>query len=583
MKNDRDNQKNRDEQNKRNIRKLNIDEPDDYSGDNEDFVPGIDDIDHFDFTDEDIEHFRHQDENGTDEKASSSKKKNTFSFTNTFIRHRDNVDNGMTESEEEAYEREQRKIRAQKRRTNKEIMRVTNIMLVLFFGMIAYFIYFDAVESKNVIYDSHNSRLATMAEQTVRGDIVSADGEILAQTLTDSDGQYYRYYPYGNVFAHVVGTSDVNKSGIESYADYSLISSDIPQLERIINEITGQKSPGNTVVTTLNAGLQKAAYDALGDNQGAVVVLEPSTGKILAMVSKPDYDPNTLADSYDRILNDSGSKVLLNQATQGLFVPGSIFKIVTTLAYLRSGADPYSYVYSCSGSISLDDGNSLTKLACYSGTVHGSLNLTQSFAKSCNSSFANIGLSVSTDVMNKTANDLLFNQTLPSSVGSAVSRFDLSSSDSDWVKGATAIGQGSTVMTPLHAAMIVSAIANGGTLMEPYLIDEVVSAEGSQVDKYSPESYGSLMSASEAAILTDMMKAVTEYGTGSSLSSKSYNVAGKTGTAEVTGSGNNAWYVGFAPYDNPEIAVCVVIEDTAGTGSSAALPAASKILDTWFQ
>jgi peptidoglycan glycosyltransferase len=190
-----------------------------------------------------------------------------------------------------------------------------------------------------------------MAEKVIRGEILSADGEILAESVSDGEGNYVRSYPYGCTFSHVVGTSSINKSGIELSADFNLISSDIQPVEQIINEISGQKNPGNNVITTLNASLQQVAHDALGDRQGAVVAIEPSTGKILAMISKPDYDPNSLEDNYSSILEDEDSKVLLNQATQGLFVPGSIFKIATALAYMRYGDNPDNYEYYCSGSI----------------------------------------------------------------------------------------------------------------------------------------------------------------------------------------------------------------------------------------
>ena len=470
---------------------------------------------------------------------------------------------------------------SEKKRTNKEIMRITYVMMILFFGMIGYFIYFDGVTSKEVINNPHNSRLAKMADSVVRGEILSADGEVLAESIKDDNGNYYRYYPYGCTFAHVVGTSDVNKSGVELTADYNLITSDIQPVQKIINEISGQKNPADNVVTTLNANLQQVAHDALGEREGAVVAIEPSTGKVLAMVSKPDYDPNSLVDNYQDIISDENSKVLLNQSTQGLFAPGSIFKIVTSLAYLRSGGDPDNYSYYCDGSISLnsDDGDSYIK--CYGGEEHGQVDLLESFAESCNSSFANLGLSISVDKMNEVANSLLFNQALPTKFTTAKSQFGLSSTDSQWQIGATAIGQGNTTISPIHATMIVSAIANGGTLMEPYVIDEVQNTEGNAVEKYEPERCGALVSSSEASRLTEMMKAVVSEGTGYKLSGRDYSVAGKTGTAEVVGRGNNAWFVGFAPADDPKIAVCVLVED-AGTASSEAVPIAGEILDAYL-
>jgi len=471
---------------------------------------------------------------------------------------------------------------ANKKQTNKEIRRMAYVMIALMFCVIAYIVYFDAVGRRNVVNNPNNSLLAKLEEKVARGSILSSDGKTLAKSAEADDGSYYRSYPFSNIFAHVVGTSDINKSGIEQTADYDLVTSDIQPVEKIINEIKGVRNPGNNVVTTLDSSLQKVAYDELGDSDGAVVALDPKTGKVLAMVSKPDYDPNTLAKKYKSILKDSSSKVLLNQATQGLFVPGSIFKIVTTLAYLRSGHDPDKYSYNCDGSISLaTDSGTKHSISCYDGEVHGKVDLTTSFAESCNSSFANIGQSITVAEMNSVCDDLLFNRSLPTAFKTATSVFSLKDSDSKWTIGATAIGQGSTQISPLHAAMLVSAIANGGELMEPYVIDKVVSADGNTVRKNSSVSAGELMSSSEVKRLQKMMRAVVTEGTGYKLQNKSYSSAGKTGTAEVSGKGNNAWFVGYAPADDPQIVVCVLLEDS-GTASTSAVPIAGALFDEYF-
>ena len=412
---------------------------------------------------------------------------------------------------------------------------------------------------------------------------MSADGEVLAEEITGEDGSSYRYYPFGCTFAHVIGTSAVNKSGVELSADYDLITSDIALPEKILHEIRGEKSPGNNVQTTLNANLQQVAHDALGLKEGAVIAIEPSTGKVLAMVSKPDYDPNTLPDEYQDILEDEESKVLLNQSTQGLFTPGSIFKIVTTLAYLRSGGRPEDYSYSCDGSISLlsDEGDT-SSIRCYDGEVHGEVDLEDSFAESCNASFANIGLNTGASNLKKTAEALLFNQKIPSSFSTSVSSFTLDNSASEWMIGATSIGQGNTTITPMHAAILASAIANDGVFMKPYVIDSVESDEGELLRQNDPEEGGRLLSTSEAALMQSYMESVITDGTGYNLAWKNYTCAGKTGTAEVAGRGNNAWFIGYAPADNPKIAVCVLVED-AGTASSDTVPIAGEIFDAYLE
>ena len=467
--------------------------------------------------------------------------------------------------------------------TNKEIRRVMYIMLVLFAGVLAYFTWFHIRGSRDIVNNPYNSRLAKLAETVKRGNIMSADGEVLAEEITGDDGSSYRYYPYGCTFAHVIGTSAVNKSGVELSADYDLITSDIALPEKILHEIRGEKSPGNNVHTTLNANLQQVAHDALGLKEGAVIAIEPSTGKVLAMVSKPDYDPNTLPDEYQDILEDEESKVLLNQSTQGLFTPGSIFKIVTTLAYIRSGGRPEDYSYSCDGSISLlsDEGDT-SSIRCCDGEVHGEVDLKESFAESCNASFANIGLNTGAANLKKTAEALLFNQKIPSSFSTSVSSFKLDSGASEWMIGATSIGQGNTTITPMHAAVLASAIANDGVFMKPYVIDSVESDEGEVLRQNNPEEGGRLLSTGEAALMQTYMESVITDGTGYNLAWKDYTCAGKTGTAEVAGRGNNAWFIGYAPADDPKIAVCVLVED-AGTASSDTVPIAGQIFDAYLE
>lgn len=465
---------------------------------------------------------------------------------------------------------------------NRQIMSILYGFLVIFFGMIGYFIYYDVIKSDNVTNNPNNVRIAKLSDTVTRGKIVSSDGTVLAETLKDGNGEEYRYYPYENMFAHVVGVSKLNKSGIEATDEYYLLQSNINPIQKAVNEFKGNKSEGDNVVTTLDLGLQQVAYNALGNNQGVVIAMDPTTGKVLSMVSKPDYNPNTLAQNYDSIISDSDSKVLLNQATQGLFTPGSIFKVLTVTEYLREYPNASNYSYTCNGSISLSTGTGTASLSCYAGHMHGTQNLVSSFANSCNTSFANIGLNLSVSKFNETCNSMYFNTALPTDIPHTQSSFSLSADASQWKIGATAIGQGDTVMTPLHALILTSAVANGGVVMKPYLVDSVVSSTGHQIEKYSPQSSGSIMSASEAMQVKEMMEAVVNSGTATSLSGFGTKIAGKTGTAEVEGSGNNAWFIGFAPADNPKIALCVLVENADTSSSYTAVPIASQLFQYYL-
>lgn len=467
-----------------------------------------------------------------------------------------------------------------KSKVNKDILVIAYVFVGLFVLMVGYFGWFITFESRRVINNPLNARVDSFSERVLRGKILSDDGSVLAETRVDGSGGETRVYPYGNKFAHVVGFSTKGKSGLENSENFYLLSSHMDFFEQVYNEFTDVKNVGDNLITTLDVNLQEIAYAALGNRNGAVIVMEPDTGKVLAMVSKPDFDPNQI-DSLWPSLSDPENKGsnLVNRATQGLYPPGSTFKIVTALEYMRQNPEGYSaYDYQCSGSIVVDNNS----IRCYKGAVHGTVDLRSSFAKSCNSSFGNIGVNINWDSFHSTSEALLFNKELPVPITYNKSRFQLDGTSSKWEALQTSIGQGATQVTPMHMALITSAIANGGTLMKPYFIDRVESGEGRLVEKFVPSSYKTLMSAQEAAALTDFMTAVVTEGTGSAVRSDRYQAAGKTGSAEFeAGRESHAWFTGFAPAQNPKVAVTVIIEE-GGSGGKEAAPIAKKLFDAYF-
>lgn len=444
------------------------------------------------------------------------------------------------------------------------------MFVVLFLVMGGYLVYFNVAKSREVVNSTYNVRQDLMAERVVRGKILDSEGEVLAQTVTAEDGTESREYPYGDLFAHAVGFADKGKSGLESVQNFNLLTSNAFFLEKLAKEFKGEKNIGDNVVTTLNTTLQQAASDALGSNKGAAVVMEASTGKILAMVSKPSFDANSVAANWEALNNDEDS-ALLNRAMLGQYAPGSTFKVVTALEYMREHSDYGNYSFDCVGEFTQDG----TTIHCYDSQVHGSEDLGGSVANSCNSSFSNIGLGLNKTKWKNTTKELLFDSKLPSDLKYRQSRFRLEKKDNSAQTMMTAIGQGETQVSPYHMAMITAAIANGGTLMRPYLVDQITNYTGTTVKKYMPEKYETLMTSAEAAQLTEYMKGVVDYGTGASLSGESYTVAGKTGTAEVSVDKQtvHSWFIGFSNVDNPELVVSVVVEnaDTANiTGTSVA-------------
>ncbi|MCR5371371.1 MAG: penicillin-binding protein 2 [Clostridium sp.] len=467
-------------------------------------------------------------------------------------------------------------------RTRECILYVTYGFTFLFIGMIAYFSWFLQFRSQEVIGSSYNARLDRFSDRIVRGKILSRDGQVLAVTEELSDGTEQRYYPFEYLFVHSVGYSAKNgKTGLESLGNFYLLSSHVNLAERVIHEFQGKKNMGDNLVSTLDAAMQQAADEAIGKRRGAVIAMRPDTGAILTMVSQPNFNANYVDERWEELNEDSESKAyFVNRATQGLYPPGSTFKILTMLEYIREHpTDWRNYTYHCDGSYT----NGGYTISCYHGEANGDQNIVQAFANSCNGAFAQIGEGLDTAKFRSLAEACGFNSTLPLPVPGAVSSFRLMPEAGDWEKAQTAIGQGKTQMTAMLNLMIVSAIANGGTMMKPSLMDHVENAGGQTVKRFPPQSMGSIMSAEEAGILTAMMTEVVSSGTGSAFRGAPYTSAGKTGTAE-TGrtTESDAWYVGFAPAEKPEIAVCVILEE-GGSGGGAAAPVARAVIDCYME
>jgi peptidoglycan glycosyltransferase len=432
-----------------------------------------------------------------------------------------------------------------------------------------------------LLNNNYNTRQQILVAQNTRGSIYSRDGKELAYTTTNEEGKDKRVYPYGKEFAHVVGYASNGKSGLEALTNYYLINTSADLSEKVQLDLEGKKYPGDDVITSLDVTLQEVAYNALSARKGAIIVSDPKTGQILAMVSKPDFDPNYIQEQWETLINDkSGDAMLVNRATQGLYPPGSTFKIVTALAYLRDHKNDYeSYRYSCNGRFTYENDS----ISCFHGESHGSVDFYKSFAKSCNSSFANMGLDVKESTFKKTLDDLMFNKDIPVSLSHSNSKavYDDDTTSSDIMQ--LSIGQGTTGVSPMHINLITNAIANDGMLMKPYFVTEIRGADGGTVKSYSPENYKRLMTPKEAQVLGEMMEQVVENGTATKLKGLSYTAAGKTGSAEFNTSTNDshAWFTGYAPAEDPEISVTIIVEN-AGSGGSYAVPIAKRIFDAYF-
>lgn len=460
------------------------------------------------------------------------------------------------------------KKKSENRKNNKSIIVSTLIFVVTFIAMAGYLIYFNLTQAESIINNSYNKRQGVLSRRTIRGSILADDKTKLAVTNVDDEGNETRYYPYSGLFSHTIGYLNNGGYGLESLYGYYMLHSNQNFFEQIGNDLSGNRNTGDNVVTTLNVGLQKACYDALGSNRGAVIVMEPSTGKILAMVSKPDFDPNTLAANWSQITGEGSDSVLVNRATQGLYPPGSTFKLITMLEYLREHKNDYGqYHYICDGTYELGENT----INCVRTTAHGDVDLFSSLAVSCNCSFINIGLSLDLDSYKKTAENMLFNKELPTNLEYNKSRFVLNSESSEWDIAQTSFGQGKTVITPFHLALITCTIANNGTLMKPYLVSFIESTNGMTVKKFKEEKYDTLITENEASLLKKGMEQVVKDSFSWLYGGVEYTLAAKSGSAQYGTEGyEHSLYASFSPADNPEIAVVAVVEGGPQRNTTAA-------------
>ena len=492
------------------------------------------------------------------------------------MKRKKNKENFMTEEELLKLEERRRK----RRRANREM----NIIVIFFSTVLALMLifmsYYVYARAPKEITSSYNPRQKNLEQRVIRGKIFAADGEVLAEQAMDGDTEV-RYYPCHELYAHAIGFSTHGVQGMEKLANISLLTSNAPVKERLEKEMNGVRNYGDYVYTTYEPKLQKAAYDALGVYKGAIVVMEVKTGRILAMVSKPDFDPNTVDAEWDRISGDTVDSPLVNRVTQGLYPPGSTFKIATLYEYITENPETYEdYSFNCTGSFSYGD----QSVSCYHGNVHGKVGIHKSFEKSCNSSFANIGTTLDLKKFSKTAKRLLFNAELPVDYSHKNSQYTMTEEPDDKELLQTSIGQGKTLITPMHLLLITAAIANDGILMTPYEIDRITNYAGDEVNSFSPKAYGMLMSEKEAGVMKEFLTRVVENGgTGRGLAGLSYSAAGKTGSAEYgnTKGNSHAWFTGFSNVEDPDIAVTVIVEG-AGSGGEYAVPIAKRIFDAYY-
>lgn len=458
-------------------------------------------------------------------------------------------------------------------RFKKDIKKVFWLYALMFCALIGYLVKFMVVDSSGIIINTYNPRLSALEKNIHRGEIRDNQGEVLAKTVINGEN-LVREYPKGRDFAHIVGFVQKGKSGIEAYGNFMLLDVNNKMLQRINQMFTGDKLRGNHIILTLNSKLQHKARELLNEKKGAIVVIEPSTGKILSMVSVPDFNPNEISQNWEQLNNNEEDSPLINRASQGLYPPGSVYKIITAGAALEDIEYWENFNYHCTGEDIFDE----NLIRCYNSQSHGEVNLDKAFYLSCNTAFAQLGVDLGGEQLRQVSEKLLFNRSLPYELKYNKSRFELTKESDEKEIVETAMGQGRTLISPLHMAMITSAVANGGILMKPYIIDHGETNYGRVKNKRIPQKYAVLFSPEIANQLTDMMEKVVNEGTGTQAQISNVSVAGKTGTAQNSSGEDHAWFVGFAPSEKPKVVVAVIVEN-GGSGGRTAGPIARELIN----
>jgi peptidoglycan glycosyltransferase len=439
----------------------------------------------------------------------------------------------------------------------------------------------DELGAEGLKDNQHNRRQLLEQMQHPRGLITASDGTVLASNKRAGSGEtkrYYRYYPQDGLFAHAVGYYFVSKgsAGLEKQYDDELAGRQ-NEFASTVDQLLGHRQEGEDIRTTLDEKAQRTALQGLGGRRGSVVVLEPSTGRVMVMASEPGYDPNRITSKG----GIGGTASTLNRATQARYPPGSTFKVVTASAAIDSGRyKPDSFISGKSPKVI-----SGVPLRNFGDENFGAISLTDALTHSVNTVFGEIGEKLGRATLLKYMLRYGFQRKPPLDYPRdemiASGAFPLKACGSGIDFGRVAIGQECHLfVTPLQMAEVAATVANGGVRMKPQLAERIVAKDGRVKQSFRPKKAADVMSEQSAAEVSKMMQHVVEEGTGTAARLSGISVAGKTGTAEIPGTTENqVWFIGFAPADNPKLAVAVTIERTQGEGGTVAAPIAKQVLE----
>lgn len=462
---------------------------------------------------------------------------------------------------------------------NRPLRRIAIAVFVLFALLLGNATYVQVVEARSLRNNPHNGRQLIDRYRRDRGEILAGD-TVIAQSKATSDSlRYQRSYPFGPEYAPVTGYYSLfGSTGIERAED-EVLSGDDPRLvvDRLTRLLTGRGSQGGSVTLSIAPSVQDAAYRALGSLHGAVVAIEPATGRILALVSSPSYDPSPLAShdgsvvvGADNALGADPFSPLLDRATEQRYPPGSLFKVVTSSAALSTGRYNPETLLTSPTKLRLPLTN--VYLQNFGGESCGDgvhTTFVDALRISCNTAFAGLGLALGADALRKQARAFGIGRSIdgwPLGYAQSVFPDQLNAPQT----ALSAIGQYDVALTPLQAAMIAAGVANNGIVMRPRLIDVLRGPDLAVLDRPTSSVMSVAISPAVAAVLAGMMEQVVQSGTGVAAAIPGVRVAGKTGTAQhQVGQPPHAWFIGFAPIGSARVAVAVLVENGGNLGSEA--------------
>lgn len=461
---------------------------------------------------------------------------------------------------------------------NGKIITVMICICAMFLSLALYLTYFTLFQAEDVVDNKFNKRIREREDEVLRGTIYDSKGEILAYSIIDGDRQT-RHYPYKERYAHVIGYNSVtyDKSGLEKSFNETMTTTN--PLEDISHFFSSSEEvpKGADLYLTIDNDMTALAEKLMRGKNGAVAVVVPSTGEVLCLYSNPSFDPNeeSLSENFDT-LSKSELSPFLGRAAQGLYAPGSTFKIITAAAAIEENN---AYELEDSGSIVID-GYEVTN---YEGKALGLIDIKQGFSRSSNVMFASYGVSLGERKLMNTAKRFGIGEKLEFDISASKSLFSYENSMGKTDLAAVGIGQGKLLVTPLNMALVASAIANDGVIMKPYIVKRASYGNVRDIYQRKPEVWKEAVDKNVAQLIEEYMIECVETGTGTGAKIEGVTVAGKTGTAQNEKEGfEHAWFVCYAPAENPELAICVMQEYTGLTGSSCT-PIAKSLIEYYLQ